>query len=91
MCAGPQLFRRLEPILVSRSVWTASGLPEFMSAGGDFVVSKRGDAVGHSSPTRMLMSFFGVLQRLPGMLVSRQVILLSLLFGHPMGMRRAVV
>jgi hypothetical protein len=39
----------------------------------------------------MLTRFGGVLQSLPRMLVSGQVILLSLPLGNTMGVRRAVV
>ena len=40
---------------------------------------------------RVLMGFLGVFERLPGMLVPGQVILLSMLLGSPVGMRRAIV
>ena len=39
----------------------------------------------------MLMSVLGVLQGLPGMLVSREVILLSVLLGDTMGVRGGIV
>lgn len=38
-----------------------------------------------------LVSVVGVLQGLPGMLMSRQVILLTVLLGYPMGVRGAIV
>jgi len=55
-------------------------------------MSEGGDAVS-DRPRRlsMLTRFGGVLQSLPRMLVSGQVILLSLPLGNTMGVRRAVV
>jgi hypothetical protein len=40
---------------------------------------------------RVLMGKLGMFQSLPGMLVPRQVILLSMLLGSPVGMRGAIV
>ena len=55
-------------------------------------MSECGDAMSNcSSRLSMLMSFRGVLLSLPRMFVSSQVILLSLLLGDTMGVRRVVV
>ena len=57
----------------------------------DLIASECGDAMPGRSRLSMPMSVFGVLERLPGMLVSRRVVLLSVLFGGAMGMRGKVV
>jgi len=66
-------------------------LPEFISQGRDVIMSECGDAMSSRSPLSMRMSVLGVLEGLTGMLVPRQVILLSLLLGNTMGMRGTVV
>jgi len=50
-----------------------------------------GDAMANRSRLSLPMSFFGVLQRLPRMFLSRQVILFSVLLTHTVGVRRLVV
>ena len=50
-----------------------------------------GDAVPGRSLLSMLMRVLGVFEGLARMLMRRQVILLSLLLGNTMGMRRNVV
>jgi hypothetical protein len=62
-----------------------------MSQGGDVIVPESGDAMPNRSRLSVLMGVLGVLQRLPWVLVSRQMILFSLLPGNTMGMRGAVV
>jgi len=57
----------------------------------DVIMAERVDGVSRRRRQRMPMSVFGVLQGLPGILVSRQVILFSLLLADTMGMRGAVV
>ena len=89
--AGAEFFHRMEPILLRRSGRTTSGLPQFTSQDGDIFVPEGGDAVPHGYRQSMLMSLLGVLQGLPRVLLPRQVILLSVLFGNTMHMRRLVV
>jgi hypothetical protein len=55
------------------------------------MVSECGDAMSGRSRLSMLMSLFGMLQGLPRMLVSRQVLLLAVLLGGAMGMRGDIV
>jgi hypothetical protein len=62
-----------------------------MREGRDLIVSECGDAMPGRSRLSMPMSVLGVLKRLPGMLVPRQVLLLSVLFGGAMGMRGKIV
>jgi hypothetical protein len=62
-----------------------------MSEGCDVVMSECGNAMFGRSRLSMMMSVLGVLQGLAGVLVSRQVILFSLLLGNTMGMRGGVV
>jgi hypothetical protein len=50
-----------------------------------------GDAMAHRDRLRLLVSPLRVLQGLPGMLLSAQVILLSILLGNSMRMRGLVV
>ena len=50
-----------------------------------------GDAMARHSRLSMLVSRSGVLQGLPGRLVSRQVLRVSLLLGNAMGMRGDIV
>ena len=55
-------------------------------------MSECGDAMSNCrNRVSMLMRVWGVLQGLPRMFVSSQVILLSLLVGDTMGVRCAVV
>jgi hypothetical protein len=89
--AGSQFFRGLEPVLLGRSVWTAPGLPVFVSQGGDVRMSEGGDAVSNRSWRLIMMDIWGVLQGLPRNLVSGQVILFPLLLGDTMGVRGAIV
>jgi hypothetical protein len=64
----------------------------FISEGGDVGMSECRDAMADCfRRLSMPMSVRGVLQGLPRMLVSTQVILFSLLLGGAMGMRRDVV
>ena len=65
----------------------------FISEGRNVSMSECGDAMSDCSnrPMRILTSPLGVLQCLPGMLVSCQLILLSLLFSNTMGMRHSVM
>lgn len=87
---GSQFFRRTEPILLRRSFRTASGFPDFVRSGRDLVMTEFGGA--RMQLRGALPGFPGVLQRLPGMLLSCQVILFSaLLIGTPMGVRGHIV
>ena len=81
----------MEPIFLRRSVWTTSSLPEFTSEGCDVIMSECGYAVADGSRIQMSVTFGGVLERLPRLLVCRQVILLFLLLRNPMGMRGNVL
>jgi hypothetical protein len=56
-----------------------------VSEGGDVIVSECG------SRLRMQVTVLRVFEVLPRMLVSAQVILLSMLFADSMGVRRAIV
>lgn len=81
----------MEPIFLRRSVRAASGLPEFIGDGRDVSMSECREAMfirGRLSPLRRVR---GILQGLPRMFVSRQVILFSVLFGNTMCVRGAVV
>ena len=89
--AGAQLFHRVEPIFLRRSVRTASGLPDFASEGGDVLMPEGGDTMADGSRLSMLRTFFGVLEGLPGLFLSRQVVLFSVLLSYPVGMRGFVV
>ena len=62
-----------------------------MSQGCYVVMPEGGDAMSHRSRLSMLMSLGGMLEGLPRMLVSRQVIRFPLLLPGPMSMRRTVV
>jgi hypothetical protein len=88
---GSQLFHGVEPVFLRRSLWTASGLPEFPSEGGDVFMPEGGDAMANGSRLSLQVSFFGVLEGLPGMFLSRQVILFSVFLSHTVGMRGFVV
>src|ERR1035441_1324089 len=81
----------MEPIFFRRTVRTASSLPEFTSQDGDIFVPEGRDAMPHRNCLSMLMSLLGVLQRLPRVLLPRQVILLIVLFGNTMHVRGLVV
>ena len=62
---GPQFFRRMEPILLRRSVWTASCLPQLISERRDVLMSEGDNAMPIGSPLGMPMSVLGVLESLP--------------------------
>jgi hypothetical protein len=62
-----------------------------MSERGDVIVSEGGNAMRSRRPLGVTISAPGVLQSLPRMFVSGQMILISVLLGDTMGMRRAVV
>jgi hypothetical protein len=66
-------------------------LPEFVRESRDVIVSEGDDAMPQRRPLSMMMRVLGLLQCLPGMLVPRQVILLPVLLGNPMGVRGGVV
>jgi hypothetical protein len=83
----------MEPVFLRRSVWTASGLPVFIGQGFDLAMSECGNAMCDCSNWRMvvLVSPRGMLQGLPRILMSRQVILFSVLLASAMDVRCAVV
>jgi hypothetical protein len=54
-------------------------------------VPEWGDAMANGSRLRLQVSCFGVLKGLPGMFLSRQVILFSVFLSHTVGMRGFVV
>jgi hypothetical protein len=87
--AGPQLLRGAEPVFFGGLFRTALGLPDFMCAGGNLFMTERSDAM---DIRRVLVSVFGVLKSLPGMLRAGQVfLLLFMLFRCAMGVRGNVV
>ncbi len=90
MSARSQLLRGVEPIFLRRSFRTASSSPEFVGQGRDVVVSERVETVRRRRLS-VPASVWGMLRGLPRTLVCRQVILLSLLFAHPMSMRGTVM
>ena len=62
-----------------------------MGEGFDLSVSEGGDAVSNAGCSwRMLIRVWGVLLSLARVLVSSQIILLSLMFASTVGMRGAV-
>jgi len=65
-------------------------LPEFIRQGRDVGMAKSGDAVA-SSGLSVLVSALRMLQSFPGILVSSQMILFSLLRRDTMGMRGDVM
>src|SRR5580693_328288 len=91
--ARSQIFRGMEPVFLRRSVWTASGLPVFVGQGFDLGMSECDNAMAECSSRRLIIltSLWRVFQALPRVLVSSQVILLSLLLAGTMGVRCAVV
>lgn len=89
--ARPQFFHRVEPVFLRRPLRTASGLPEFLREGGDVLMPESGGAMADRSCLSLPMSFFGMLQGLPRMFLSRQVILFSVLLTHTVGVRGLVV
>jgi hypothetical protein len=62
-----------------------------MSQARDVTMAKRHDAMPNRNRLSMLPNFLGMLQGLPRLLVSREVILLPLQFGYIVGMRRLVM
>ena len=58
-----------------------------MSERRNLVMSECGDAMSGRSRLDVLRTVRGVLEGLPGMLLSGEVILFPLLLGHTMGMR----
>jgi hypothetical protein len=85
-----QLFRGIEPILLGRTLWTPPGLPQLVGESGDLIVPE-GNRMSGGGRFGMLVSLVGLLQRQPGLFVSRQVILFALLFRNAMGMRGGIV
>jgi hypothetical protein len=66
-------------------------MPEFISEGSDFIVSECGDAMSRRSRLSMPMRLFRVFEGLPRLLVSRQVLLLSVLLCGAMRMSGNIV
>jgi len=89
--AGSQFFYCVGPIFFGRSFRTTPGGPERIRECRDFIVPKCGDAMAGRSRLRMPMRLFRVLEGLPRLLVSRQVLLLPVLLGGPMGVGGDVV
>lgn len=79
-----------EPVCLRRSLRTASGLPKLMGKGFNVRVSESRDVPGRRSE-RVPMRIARVLISLPGLLVPRQMFLVAVLFGDPMGMRSSVL
>ena len=62
-----------------------------MSKGRDLGMTECGNTMSYRSRLSILMRIVGMLLGLPGLLVSTEVILLSLPFGYAMRMRGAVL
>lgn len=62
-----------------------------MREGRDVSMSECRDSMSCGSCLSMLMGFLGMLEGLPRMLGSSQVLLFALLLGNTMGMRRTIV
>src|SRR5580700_9296049 len=88
--ARSQLFGGMEPILLWRSFRTPSGLPKLVGESGDIGMPECGDAVCVSG-LRLRVGLLGVLLGLSGVLLCRQVLLFSMLFGDAVGVSGAVV
>jgi len=84
--ARSQFRGGVEPIFFGRSVWTASGLPQFISQRGNVSVPECGDAM---CIFRLRMGV--VFEHLAGMLMSGEVLAFSLLLASSMGMGADVV
>jgi len=87
--ARAQLRRGVEPIFFGGSVRAASRLPEFISESSGLDMSEGDEAV--ISCGRLSMKIWRVLEGLPRMFVSSQMILLTLLLGDTMSVRGAVL
>jgi hypothetical protein len=61
-----------------------------MRQGSDFPMPESGDAVPHRCFMTLQLVLLRMLKRLPGMLVSREMFLFSILFAHPMRVGGAV-
>jgi hypothetical protein len=81
----------MEPVFLRRSFRAASGLPKFTGAGSDVLMSKCGDAMANRNRMSLLMSFWGMLEGLPGMLLSSQVIFFPVLLANTVGVRGLVL
>ena len=57
----------------------------------DVIMSECGDAMAGRSYVSVRVSLLRMLERLPGMLMSGQVILVPLLLANPMEVRRTVL
>lgn len=79
-----QLLRGLEPILLRRPLWTASGQPQLVSQIGNFRMPEGGNAMLIGRLLVRLpgvqVGLLGVLQGLPGVLLPGQMFLFSMLF-----------
>jgi hypothetical protein len=62
-----------------------------MREGRDLIMPECGDPMSGRSPVSMLMSSLRVCEFLPRLLVSRQVLLLSVLLANTVGMCGALV
>jgi hypothetical protein len=89
--SGAQFFRRTVPIFFGRSLGTSSRDPQFVRQRFDFRVSEGMDALTDGGRLRALVSFMGMLERLPRMLVPCEMFLLSILFGGAVRVRRLIV
>jgi hypothetical protein len=87
----PELLHSFEPVDVRRPLRAASGLPQFVSESLDFGAPEGRDAMLASRRLRMPIRVAIVIEGLPGMFVSRQMLLLAMLFGDTMGMGGAVL
>jgi hypothetical protein len=89
---GSQHFLRAKPVLIGRSFRTAPLLPEFVRKSGDllllWLVLRERLLVGLQL---VLVGDLGVLDCLPGLLVSGQVLALAMFPGNQMSLGRPFV
>ena len=89
--AGSQFFHGTKPVFVRRSGRAASGLPKLMRQGCDLIVSEGRNTMSSGSCMTVLLSLRRVLELMPRMLMSRQMVLLSVLLAHTVGVCRGIV
>ncbi len=93
--ANVQLLGGVEPVLVGRSIRTASGFPQTMGKNGYVFVSKAGGSATNRNRMRvirMLVSLLGMFKSLAGALMTGLMVLLFVgLRSNKMGVRSALV
>jgi len=89
--ARTQFVHRAKPVLIGRTLRTASIRPEFMRQRFDLVMPKCNHAVSHRPGLRVPIGRAEMLRVQPRLLVPVQVILLPILLGDAIAMCCAVV